>query len=300
MPLHDDYSLLGSVIMTKKVWKEKILISSKRAHAKTKSKGPLFYFWSGEKADEFKFVQNIQQEVKKFIDRKIGIDRQEDFVCSINEALDTSSKVVARNLVLKYLDGSEFDVESWVEAIQQTVDNSLKAMVQTAVQAGSEPDKAQVVTKLDSHTHGEQAEYVIQVETDDEKTLTSRLIKDVLAKNRKTKSVEINSGNNDHKFNLVRASNVAIESDANNKIKCSILAVDDNRSEVTVSEFGKSSGIRKYIFNFDHRDILLKAQLYGYLVSVDYRPSYKFRSGERVEVGGKLISIVGLEDEKLI
>lgn len=286
--------------MTKQVWKEKILISSKRAHAETKSKGPLLYFWSGEKADDFKFVQNIQREVKKFIDRKIGRDRQEDFVCSIDEALDTSSKIVAQNLVLKYLDGSEFDVESWVEAIQQTVDNSLKAMAQVAEQSGSEPDKAQVVTMLDSRTHGEQADCVIQVETDDEKNLTSTLITEVLAKNRKTDSVEINSGNNDHKFNLVRASNVAIESDANHKIKCSILAVDDNRSEVTLSEFGKSSGIRKYIFTFEHRDILLKAQLYGYLVSVEYRPSYKFRGGERVEAGGTLIFIVGLEDEKLI
>ena len=286
--------------MSKSVWKEKILLSSERAHAKIKRTGSLEYVWSSDKTDDLEFIQKTQKVIKKFVGKRIDSDKRDILRCSIDEVLDTDSKVVAQKLVLKYLEGAEFDIESLVDAIQGLVNNSLQAMIQVAEQEGSDPHKIKIITSSELITSSSSEADIVQVGTEDEKSLSRTLVAEVLAKNRRSNTIGIKLDGVERKFDLVRASNVAVESDDDCNVKCKVVAVNDYRSEVIISEFGKASVLRNYIFKFEHRETLLKAQLHGYLVSIVYKPSKKFKNGESVEVGGEIYSVVGLETEQII
>lgn len=286
--------------MKKLEWKEKVLLSSERAHAELKKAGSRKYYWDSYNSEKQVGALKLQHEIKKFVDRKIGKGRATDLICSIDEVLDTDSKIVVRNLVLKYRVDTDFDIESLVFQLQQVVDNSLKYMMKVSEKSGSDPHTVKIVQSSNMMEHTDQKDRVVLVETDDERELVSALVVEVLAKTRKAENFSVSVNGKHCEIDLKRAANLPVETEDKSIIKGSVIYVDDSTHQVGLREYGGGTSVRKYFFIFEQRDELIKAQLHGYLVLMEYTPSEKFKNGELVEIGGAIDSVTGLENERLI
>lgn len=286
--------------MIKQEFKEKILMSLERAHAETKKDDAAVFSWDGKNSENQGGVLKIQNEVERFLNKKINTDMKQFLKCTIVEALDANSKLVARNLVLKYRPDADFDIESLVAQFQQIVENSLKSMVLVSEKSGSDPHKIKIIKSSNMAEYAGQSDQVVVVETEVEKELVSLLVTEVLARNRKAETFAITVNGENREIEFVRAANLPQESKNQKSMKGLVVYVDDSQNRVGLREYGGGTKIHKYIFGVEQRDDFIKSQLYGYYVFVEYTPSEKHKLGDLEEVGGTITSVTGLEDEKLI